>query len=185
VRLGGHNAVEAAGRLPGRTQKEPEGGMASLKRVQNFISDAFSFVNQEPGRTPVLVMDALDETGDVAGTAIQKTATRCPHLVLQPLPAGKPPTLSKPLKTGKKLVGHPPPGCRHVHEPRSGEIVQGPQSRDRKDDGSLATVVGAGGCGRLTAFVAQKDSGLPVVKVGEADPAGEFRMETSLGTLGS
>ena len=52
--------------------------MASLKRVQNFISDAFSFVNQEPGRTPVLVMDALDETGDVAGTAIQKTATRYP-----------------------------------------------------------------------------------------------------------
>jgi len=149
--------------------------MASLKRVQNFISDAFSFVNQEPGRTPVLVMDALDETGDVAGTAIQKTATRCPHLALQTLPAGKHPTLSKPLKTGKKLVGHLPPGCRHVHEPRSGEIVQGPQSRDRKDDGSLAAVVGAGGCGRLTAFVAQKDSGLPVVKVGEADPVGELQ----------
>ena len=37
----------------------------------------------------------------------------------------------------------------------------------------------------LTAFVAQKDSGLPVVKVGETDPVGEFRMETSLGTLGS
>jgi hypothetical protein len=80
--------------------------MASLKRVQNFISDAFSFVNQEPRRTPVLVMDALDETGDVAGTAIQKTATRCPHLALQPLPAGNHPTFSKPLKTGKKLVGH-------------------------------------------------------------------------------
>ena len=107
--------------------------------------------------------------------AIQKTATRCPHLALQPLPAGKHPTLSKPLKTGKKLVGHLPPGCRHVHEPRSGEIVQGPQSRDRKDDGSLAAVVGAGGCGRLTAFVAQKDSGLPVVKVGEADPVGELQ----------
>ena len=44
--------------------------MASLKRVQNFISDAFSFVNQEHGRTPLLVMDALDETGDVAGPAI-------------------------------------------------------------------------------------------------------------------
>jgi hypothetical protein len=49
VRLGGHNAVEAAGRLPGRTHKEPEGGMASLKRVQNFISDVFSFINQKPG----------------------------------------------------------------------------------------------------------------------------------------
>jgi hypothetical protein len=49
-------------------------------------------------------MDALDETGDVAGTAIQKTATRCPHLALQPLPAGKHPTLSKPLKTGKNLL---------------------------------------------------------------------------------
>jgi nitrogen fixation protein len=31
------------------------------------------------------------------------------------------------------------------------------------------------GCGRLTAFVAQKDSGLPVVKVGEADPVGELQ----------
>src|SRR3984893_6015549 len=154
--------------------------MASLKRVQNFISDAFSFVNQEPGRTPVLVMDALDETRDGAAPAIPTPDTRCPPLALQPLPAGKHPTLSKPLKIGKKLVGHLPPGCRHVHEPRSGEIVQGPQSRDRKDDGSLAAVVGAGGCGRLTAFVAKKDSGLPVVKVGKADPVGEFRMETSL-----
>ena len=54
--------------------------MASLKSVQNLISDAFSLINQKPGRTPVLIMDALDETGDVAGTAIQKTATRCPHL---------------------------------------------------------------------------------------------------------
>jgi hypothetical protein len=61
----------------------------------------------------------------------------------------------------------------HVHEPRSGEIVQGPERRDGKDDGSLPAVVGAGGCGRLTAFVAQKDSGLPVVKVGEPDAVGE------------
>jgi hypothetical protein len=50
-----------------------------------------------------------------------------------------------------------------------------PEHRDGKEDGSLAAVVGAGGCGRLTAFVAQKDSGLPVVKVGEPDPVGEIQ----------
>ena len=47
--------------------------------------------------------------------------------------------------------------------------------RDQKDDGSLPAVVGAGGCGRLTGFVAQKDSGLPIVKVGESDPVGEIQ----------
>jgi hypothetical protein len=75
----------------------------------------------------------------------------------------------------QKLVGTCRQVGRHVHEPRSGEIVQGPQSRDRNGDGSLAAVVGAGGCGRLTAFVAQKDPGLPAVKVGEADPVGELQ----------
>ena len=35
----------------------------------------------KPGRTPVLAMDALDETGDVAGTPYRKGAGGCgrPH----------------------------------------------------------------------------------------------------------
>jgi hypothetical protein len=40
--------------------------MASLQGVEDVVSDAFSLVNQEPGRTPVLVMNALDKAGNIA-----------------------------------------------------------------------------------------------------------------------
>jgi hypothetical protein len=83
--------------------------------------------------------------------------------------------LSKPLETGKELVGHLEPGGAHVHEPRSGEIVQGPESSCRKDDGSLARVVGAGGGNWLTGFVAQQDPTLPIVKAPEPEAVGELQ----------
>jgi len=44
--------------------------------------------------------------------------------------------------------------------------VQGPESRDGKDDESLAAVVGAGGRGGLASFITKQDPTLPVVKVG-------------------
>jgi len=125
-------------------------------------------------------MNALDKTGDIAAAAIQKSAGRCSDLAFQPLPTGKHPMGLEPRETGKELVGHLEPGGTHVHEPRSREIVQGPESRDGKDDGSLSAVVGAGGCSRLTGFVAQKNFGLPVVKVGEPDAVGELQNEDKL-----
>src|SRR5947208_1049655 len=85
-------------------------------------------------------MNALDKAGNIAGTAIHKSASRCSHLAFQPLPAGKEAVALKPCETGKELVGYLEPGSRHIHEARSGEIVQGPESRDRKDDGSLPAV---------------------------------------------
>ena len=87
----------------------------------------------------------------------------------------------EPRETGKELVSHLEPGGTHVHEPRSGEIVEGPESRGREEDARFATVVGAGGCGRLTGFVAQKNLTLPIVKVGESDAVGELQDSDKLG----
>jgi hypothetical protein len=120
-------------------------------------------------------MNALDETDNIAGAAEHKAAGRGTHFAFQPLPAGKEPHALEPLETGKKLVGHLQPGCRHVHEPRSGEIVQGPQRRDRKDNGSFSAVLGAGGRAGLASCAPQKNLTLPIVKVGESDPVGKLQ----------
>jgi hypothetical protein len=149
--------------------------MTSLEGVEDVVSDAFRLVNQEPGRTGVLIMDTLDKAGDIAGAAEQKAAGRCAHLAFQPLPAGKEPMLPEPLETGKKLVGHLQPRGGHVHEARSWEIVERPQSTDRKNNAGFSRVVGAGGRGGLASFVTKQDPTLPVVKVGEPEAVGELQ----------
>ena len=123
----------------------------------------------------MLIMDALDETGDVAGTAIQKTAARCPQLALQPLPADKHPMGLEPRETGKELVGHLEPGSRHIHEAPFWETVERPQRSDRKDHARLSRVVSAGSRGRFPCFVPQKNLALPIIKIGEPDAVGELQ----------
>jgi hypothetical protein len=126
-------------------------------------------------------MDALDKAGHIAGAAEHKAAGWCTHFAFQPLPAAKEAVALEALETGKKLVSYLEPGSRHIYEAGFWEIVQGPERRGRKEDGSLAAVIGAGGCNWLTGFVAQQDSGLPVVQVGEPDALGELQDGDELG----
>jgi len=123
----------------------------------------------------VLIMNALDKAGNIAGTAIHKSASRCSHLAFQPLPAGKEPVALEPLDTGKELVGHLEPGSRHIHEAPFWETVERPQRADRKDHARLSRVVSAGSRGRFPCFVPQKNLALPIIKIGEPDAVGELQ----------
>jgi hypothetical protein len=61
--------------------------MAPLQGIEDIVPDTFSLVNQESGGAALLVMDALDKAGDIAGAAEHKAAGRGTHLASHCQPA--------------------------------------------------------------------------------------------------
>jgi hypothetical protein len=56
----GADLVEAAERCAGRAHEEPVGGVAALERIEDLVSDRFSFIDQDSGRRIRLIVEPFD-----------------------------------------------------------------------------------------------------------------------------
>ena len=86
------------------------------------------------------------------------------RFAFQPLPAGKEPMVPKTLETAEKLVNHLQLGSRHVHEPRSGDIVQARSMASMQSTPQLKAI-------QNQKFVCIKRVGAAVLAQSEIPPA--------------
>jgi hypothetical protein len=78
--------------------------MTATERLKHALRNAFGLVNQQRGRTLMLIVYPFHETRYVARPPKQKSACRCPYLALEPLPARKHRMFPEALQARKKLV---------------------------------------------------------------------------------
>jgi hypothetical protein len=94
----------------------------------------------------------------------EETAARSVQLGLKPVPSGESWTRAEAVEATEKLVFNLVTSRRNIHEASPGKVVQGPQSCDWENGGSLSGKACASGGRLIPGFVVQENLALPVVE---------------------